>query len=112
MLSALIRGMDGIYGIFFGEMIPFHDPVDPILHIGADKQVDDVISGAQGIIAAASYDDAGAFPGKRFNDDRLGYIGTVRQRKSVSGDGIGFPRDMVISQKSHQGRFVYFFYAY
>ena len=68
MLSALIRGMDGIYGIFFGEMIPFHDPVDPILHIGADKQVDDVISGAQGIIAAASYDDAGAFPGKRFND--------------------------------------------
>lgn len=90
MLSALIRGMDGIYGIFFGEMIPFHDPVDPILHIGADKQVDDVISGAQGIIAAASYDDAGAFPGKRFNDDRLGYIGTVRQRKSVSGDGIGF----------------------
>ena len=61
MLSALIRGMDGIYGIFFGEMIPFHDPVDPILHIGADKQVGDVISGAQGIIAAASYDDAGPF---------------------------------------------------
>ena len=73
MLSALIRGMDGIYGIFFGEMIPFHDPVDPVLHIGADKQVYDVISGAQGIIAAASYDDAGAFFRQVQDDISLDY---------------------------------------
>ena len=74
VFPAPVRGFDGVDSVLFRKVIALHNAADPVVHGGADKDIDQIRVIAQHIITAPSHDHARALSGQGLNDNGLCYI--------------------------------------